>query len=97
MSNFAFIVAGVNFRLDEFHKASVQEGDEITLTPEPTNPHDPSAIAVLKGDLKIGYVPRRLNKDILVDMQAGPCTCKATGVRGNVCSVLLETPAYEQT
>ena len=34
-------------------------GDDVTLVPEPDNPHDPRAIAVLseRGE-KIGYLPR---------------------------------------
>lgn len=35
-------------------------GDSVELTPEPTNPYDPDAVAIHCRDRKIGYVPRDL-------------------------------------
>ena len=55
-----FDVAGVKHRLAAFALADVNVGDKLTLKPEPTNEHDPNAIAVYKGEHQIGYVPRCL-------------------------------------
>lgn len=35
----------------------IESGDELELVPEPENEHDESAIAVLKGNQKLGYIP----------------------------------------
>lgn len=56
--NIEFEVAGVKHHWHEFVRAQVKRGDFLTLRREPTNKHDPLAVAVLKGEIVIGYVPR---------------------------------------
>lgn len=63
MKMFQFEVAGVKFHAAHFAQAQVTRGDRLTLRLEPTNPHDPLAIAIYKDEAHIGYVPRTHNKD----------------------------------
>jgi len=64
-----FTVAGTaQHYLESFRKAAVSTGDELTLSPEPTNPHDPNAIRILKEGTQIGYVPRVYCTAILLAM-----------------------------
>ncbi len=52
-----FMTAGSRYYSDE--AARVDEGDELELLREPSNPHDPNAIVVARlGGGKIGHVPR---------------------------------------
>lgn len=39
-------------------------GTELTLDPEPDNPHDPSAIAIRLGNVKLGFVPAKQNGEL---------------------------------
>jgi hypothetical protein len=76
-----FEVSGIKFRFEQFTKAQVARGDRLTLKLEPTNQFDPNAIAVYKGDVQIGYVPRSHTKHIRDDLKARPedigCTVDA--------------------
>jgi len=36
-------------------------GERLTLRREPTNPYDPNAIAIYRGNIHIGYLPKRYN------------------------------------
>ncbi len=53
-------VAGVSFRPEAVADASFDPGRRLALVPEPTNEHDPNAVAVWNegGTLQAGYVPR---------------------------------------
>lgn len=63
MKTFQFEIAGIKFRAADYDRAQVTRGDRLTLRPEPTNKYDPLAIAVYKGEVQIGYVPRTHNRD----------------------------------
>jgi hypothetical protein len=43
----------------------------FALVREPDNPHDPNAIRVEIGGLYLGYVPRRIAKDLAPQMDTG--------------------------
>jgi hypothetical protein len=64
MSDFThrLCVRGITYRQEE--ASLVQVGDQVGFIPEPDNPHDPNAIAILtlsQGSWqKIGYVPKEL-------------------------------------
>lgn len=47
----------------QYQQAQVTRGDRLRLKFEPTNQHDPFAIAIYKGEAHIGYVPRTHNRD----------------------------------
>jgi len=63
MKTFQFEIAGIKFRAANYEKAQVTRGDRLNLKLEPTNQHDPFAIAIYKGEAHIGYVPRTHNRD----------------------------------
>lgn len=48
------------------------KGAKLTLKPEPENPFDSNAIAVLGPDgVRLGYVPRAINREVLAAMKEG--------------------------
>jgi hypothetical protein len=52
-------VAGAVHRKDALESDEAAPGRPLTLRPEPDNPHDPNAVAVLLGSgAPVGYVPR---------------------------------------
>lgn len=75
--------AGKRYFLDEFHIAGFQFYDGIDLIDsigvrehfnlkiEPTNQYDSFAVEVLRGDIKIGYIPRRYNRHIFRLLEQG--------------------------
>lgn len=75
MKRTQFEIAGVGFRLESFTQAALHRNEVLMLKPEPTNKFDPLAIAVYKGDLHIGYVPRTHNKQIIEQVKAGKAQC----------------------
>ena len=86
MKTFQFLVAGTKFRMAEYRTANPIRGDRLTLVLEPTNKHDPLAIAVYKGDIQIGYVPRSHNAQLHEALKSQPddvgCCVEAAGVNG---------------
>lgn len=48
-----------------------EENDILMLKAEPNNKHDEYAVAVYFGDNKVGYLPRRDNKEISLLLQSG--------------------------
>lgn len=64
-------VAGVMHQNPEAIFEAVSEGDTLRLKREPQNEHDARAIAVWKGNVKCGYVPREKNEVIASLMDAG--------------------------
>jgi hypothetical protein len=61
-------VAGVTFEGRQEHIARLKGNEPCRIVPEPTNPHDPNALAVhvaVEGKvLHVGYVPRDLAKQV---------------------------------
>jgi hypothetical protein len=54
-------VAGANHRPDALASDDAAPGKPLTLRPEPDNPHDPDAVAVLLASGEpVGYVPREI-------------------------------------
>ncbi|WP_456382877.1 HIRAN domain-containing protein [Hydrogenimonas sp.] len=46
-------------------------GEALSLRREPRNPHDANAVAIYRGPIRIGYIPRRLNPPIATRMDRG--------------------------
>jgi hypothetical protein len=44
--------------------ARLRPGDRLRLVREPSNRHDPDAVAVYSGTTHIGYIPRGDNRDV---------------------------------
>jgi len=92
MTQAHFELAGVEYRLQDFQKANVCINDELALRPEPTNQFDSNAIAVYKGTLLVGYVPRRENKPIYPYAMAGQVKCVVEAAWSTGCTVRVEMP-----
>jgi hypothetical protein len=65
-------VAGISYRAEEAADASFDPGRRLALVPEPTNEHDPNAVAIWNEErtLQAGYVPREVAPSIRGDEQA---------------------------
>jgi hypothetical protein len=59
-------VAGVSYRLDELQDEAFRPGKRLALVPEPTNEHDPHAIAVWDSERRrqAGYVPAEIAREL---------------------------------
>lgn len=75
-----FFIAGVQFRpRGEIMVAAkeLNEGDLLTLQPEPTNKYDPNAVKILTEDGNfLGYVPKKFSAEIsaMLEIEA-PIEC----------------------
>ena len=59
MAPFVFAVAGVSYYQDTAYK--IQPQQRVWLIPEPDNPHDAHAVAVMTDEgARVGYMPARL-------------------------------------
>lgn len=57
------IAGGFHHGLDQVRDL-LQPGERLDLRLEPDNPHDPSAVAVMRGALRLGYLPREANAPV---------------------------------
>lgn len=66
--NLEFYVAGVKFRKDWKKNLEVlDEGDELTLIPEPDNRFDPFAVKIVQyQEIMLGYVPAKTGEAKIV-------------------------------
>lgn len=56
-------------------------GDEVQLTPEPENPHDPWAVRIEHNRSRLGYLPRTHNEAVSrLLQQDAPVRCTITRV-----------------
>jgi HIRAN domain len=60
----SFPIAGFQHHDDQAALAELQPGTALTLRAQPDNPHDPNAVEILHGALKLGYVPRFCNRQL---------------------------------
>lgn len=91
VKTFNFQVVGCNYRGGDFRRAEVQQADELSLQPEPGNPHDANAIKVMKQGIHIGYIPRSFNVELLSWMKRSEYTGKVvvTSAWPNGCEVAI--------
>jgi hypothetical protein len=66
-------VAGVSHRREALQSPTFAPGSELTLVPEPENPHDPDAVGVWDAarTVQAGYVPRDTARLIRRRLQHG--------------------------
>ncbi|TSE31892.1 HIRAN domain-containing protein [Tepidimonas taiwanensis] len=64
-------VAGLLYRPGRYCLARLGVGDAVRLVREPDNPHDPLAVRIDWGDVTLGYIPRRVNRDVAAALDAG--------------------------
>lgn len=53
----SFHIAGFQYADGALVLGELRAGELLDLRPEPDNPHDPEAVAIYRGDVKLGYVP----------------------------------------
>jgi len=78
-----FFIAGVQHHRinDVLHK--MEEGNNLLLVPEPTNPYDPNAVrieyATFEEQTMIGYVPKKFSSEVSAAIVIGkPLECVVT-------------------
>ena len=71
-----FAIAGGWFHGLRAALADLAVGERLRLVAEPGNPYDSNAVAVWRGSVKLGYVPRAANAP-LAQMLAGGATVEA--------------------
>jgi hypothetical protein len=64
--------AGVSYRPEALPDPSFDPGRRLALVPEPSNEHDPNAVAIWTEEqtLQLGYVPRETAAELGGDEQA---------------------------
>ena len=67
----AFHVAGFQYYDGATMLGAMKAGDAVEFTLEPDNPHDPEAIVLRYGGVKIGYVPKSVNDAVATMMYFG--------------------------
>ena len=65
-------VAGVSYRAEALPDPSFDPGKRLALVPEPSNEHDPDAVAIWNAGrtLQLGYVPAAVAPELAGDEQA---------------------------
>lgn len=81
--DFLLEVAGTRY-LDGLDLEPVMIGDAVRLKPEPTNEHDPNAIAIVHSSEKIGYVNRVLCPFINSKLSNGLITARIAKKNGTL-------------
>lgn len=75
-----FYIAGVQHH--EFKQVlhDLQEGQDVDLIPDPKNKFDKNAIALTVGNdaVMLGYVPKKINSEVLAAMVTSVLRCKIT-------------------
>ena len=66
-------IAGFQFHRGDAIWESLALGAELSLVREPSNTHDPDAVAVFFEDEMLGYVPRGDNSSIAGMLDRGEC------------------------
>jgi hypothetical protein len=90
LTRFTFAVAGISHHTEDYTKAAVKEGDEMSLELEPDNKVDPSAIKVLKAGVHIGYVPKAQIAEVRSLMAGFKGRLVASTVQEHDCAVTME-------
>jgi hypothetical protein len=64
--------AGVSYRPEALPDSSFDPGKRLALVPEPSNEHDPNAVAIWNSErtLQVGYVPAAVAPELAGDEQA---------------------------
>lgn len=64
--------AGVSYRPEALPDGSFDPGKRLALVPEPSNEHDPNAVAIWNAErtLQVGYVPATVAPELAGDEQA---------------------------
>jgi len=66
-----FAIRGITYENRQQIIAELEENMLLELSPEPENPYDPNAVAILFEGEKIGYIPREYSAYISSLLQQG--------------------------
>lgn len=71
-----FFIAGVQFHKFNLVIDDIVEGDNLVITPEPTNKFDPNAVRIeyLNKDYTgtmLGFVPKKLSSEVAAALEVG--------------------------
>jgi hypothetical protein len=69
------VVEIAGYRHQTSDKSAVIEGAKLELVPEPDNPHDPNAVRLMAGEIKVGYVNRLQAETVLTWLEMRSLTC----------------------
>lgn len=99
-----FKIRGIAFLEEEQRRIvfNLEEGDILYLRREPWNFIDRDAVAIFKGEIKIGYIERPVNKEVLSHIKNNyryQCrfVCKKLGENGRkeyFCKVVVECDGF---
>ena len=64
-------VAGFQYHQGELFWEELTAGDQLQLSREPDNPYDENAVAIYRGSIKLGYLPRVENTAVARMMDKG--------------------------
>lgn len=74
------VAGGWHHGLDEV-RGLLRPGERLDLRPEPGNPYDANAVAVMRGAIRLGYLPREANAPVARLLAAGcPVAAEVVGV-----------------
>jgi hypothetical protein len=68
---FDFAIAGGFYHGLRSVRGSLIIGERLALAPEPDNPHDGNAVAVMREGLRLGYIPRAANAPVAALLKDG--------------------------
>lgn len=91
-----FYIAGVKFHSLPKIINEVEVGEQLTLTPEPTNKFDPNAVQIRRGNVFCGFVPKKFSAEIAGLIELGThLTCTITIANPSaktweMCEVVIE-------
>lgn len=71
----SFHIAGFQYADGALVLGDLKAGDKLTLCAERDNPHDPEAVAIYFGKIKLGYVPGNEVGPLSVMMYYGHEVC----------------------
>ena len=97
-------IAGSTFCNGQEIIKTLKEKDILTLIREPTNKFDKNAIAVFKGENKIGYIKKETASKIYKDVELGKVKCTVAEITGGTgdknfvgCNVLINVSREDKT
>lgn len=67
----SFYIAGVKHHEGALVLGEIKVGDALDLVAEPDNPYDPCAVAIKRGEVRLGYVPKTCNAELSLLMYYG--------------------------
>lgn len=71
-------IAGLKYNISRKTYNALQPGEFLTIKAEPENKYDPHAIAIYKGEEKVGFIPAQEAEGLSRTLSATPLTAIIT-------------------